>query len=371
MKRTFYILLAYLLTGFGTSQAQNQKMISITGKIANHGTLSDIYLDTLGGQQSINITFSPIAADGSFSLKTLVLKPDFYKLRLADDNFIFLIISPGENITLQAASPKLDFSVIINGSSQTTDLYSTMNAIEPYNQRIESLNTQYKAVVNSVEKDTQVPNIILKLDSVDQARKTEIASRIRKNPASLAWLFFIDKFDISADFELMDVLDKGLNAVYPKNIYVAQLHKQVAEERRLGIGQEAPEISLSNPDGKMVSLSSLRGNIVLIDFWASWCGPCRKENPNVVRLYEKYHAKGFEIFSVSLDKTREAWIKAIADDHLAWTHVSDLGYWKSAPALLYGVSSIPFTVLIDRNGKIIAKKLRGESLEQKLAELLN
>jgi len=359
-----------MLAGTGTTQAQIQKMISLSGKIANHGTYTEIYLDSLGPQEAVNVTLAPVAADGSFTIKTLVLKPDIYKLRLADDNFIFLIISPGENITLQAAGPKLDFNVKTSGSSQTMDLYTTMNAIAPYNLRIDSLNEQYRTVVNTAKQDSLLPLIISAIVNAENARKNEIASSIRKNPASLAWLFFMDKFDISADYEVMDILDRGLYSAYPRNVYVGQLHKQVAEERRLGIGQEAPEITLSNPEGKMVSLSSLRGNIVLIDFWASWCGPCRKENPNVVRLYGKYHSRGFEVFSVSLDKTREAWIKAIADDHLTWTHVSDLGYWKSAPALLYGVTSIPFTLLLDRNGKIIAKKLRGENLEQKLAELL-
>lgn len=362
--------MAFLLTGIGTTQAQVRKMISLSGKIANHGTYNEIYLDSLGPQESVKVTSSPIATDGSFTMKTLVLRSDIFKLRLEENNFMYLVISPGENITIQATGPKLDLSIKITGSPQSIDVINTMNAVVPYNQRIDSLNKQYTAAVNTPKQDSVVPLIITAMGIAENARKAEIASRIRKNPSSLAWLFFLDKFDVSADFEVMDILDKGLYNAYPQNIYVAQLHKQVAEERRLGIGQEAPEITLSNPDGKTVSLSSLRGNIVLIDFWASWCGPCRKENPNVVLLYEKYHAKGFEIFSVSLDKTREAWVKAIADDHLTWTHVSDLGYWKSAPAILYGVTSIPFTVLLDRNGKIIAKKLRGESLELKLAELL-
>ena len=149
--------------------------------------------------------------------------------------------------------------------------------------------------------------------------------------------------------------------------YIAQL---IAENKKNAIGSPMPDFTQTDTSGKPVSLSSFRGKFVLIDFWASWCGPCRKENPNVVSLYEKYHAEGFEIFGVSLDKTRAAWIKAIADDRLPWMQVSDLGYWKSAPAVLYGVTSIPFTLLIDRDGKIIAKKLRGEDLEQKLAELM-
>ena len=370
MKRIIYITLAFLFTGIGISQAQVSKMVSLSGKLANHGNFTEIYLDSLGQQEAVKIASSPIAADGSFTLKTMVLKTDVYKLRLDENNFLFLILSPGETLSLQATGPKLDFSANVSGSSQTEDLLNTMQALGPYMQRIDSINKQYTAIVNTPGQDSVVPQLIAQMDHTQKAIKDEIASRIRKNPASLAWLFFMDKFDLSADFEIMDILDRGLYGKYPQNTYVAQLHKQVTDERRLAIGQVAPEITLSNPEGKIVSLSSLRGNIVLIDFWASWCGPCRKENPNVVSLYEKYHAKGFEIFGVSLDKTREAWIKAIADDRLPWMQVSDLGYWKSAPAVLYGVTSIPFTLLIDRDGKIIAKKLRGEDLEQKLAELM-
>lgn len=134
-------------------------------------------------------------------------------------------------------------------------------------------------------------------------------------------------------------------------------------------GAVAPDITQPTPQGSMLSLSSLRGQIVLIDFWASWCGPCRKENPNVVAAYNKYHKAGFEIFGVSLDKDKQKWIDAIAQDGLIWKHVSDLGHWNSAPAQAYGVNSIPATVLLDKEGKIIARNLRGPALEAKLAEI--
>ena len=133
---------------------------------------------------------------------------------------------------------------------------------------------------------------------------------------------------------------------------------------------EAPEIEMTDRDGNIRKLSSLRGKVVLIDFWASWCRPCRMENPNVVRLYRLYHFKGFEVFSVSLDNNRDAWLKAIEDDHLTWpNHVSDLRGWSSAAGRLYGIQSIPATVLIDRNGKVLARNLRGQDLENKLKEI--
>ena len=142
------------------------------------------------------------------------------------------------------------------------------------------------------------------------------------------------------------------------------------EEKSQQTLEKAPDIVLVSPNGKTVKLSKLKGKMVLIDFWASWCGPCRKENPNVVRLYNQYKAKGFTVFSVSLDQDAEAWKKAIASDGLIWpNHVSDLLGWQTPLVQLYGFEGIPHTVLIDQEGKIIGTGLRGESLEQKLKEL--
>ncbi len=147
------------------------------------------------------------------------------------------------------------------------------------------------------------------------------------------------------------------------------LEQQIGGMRSFITGAEAPDFAQETPDGQLLKLSDLRGKVVLIDFWARWCGPCRRENPNVVRMYQEYKDKGFEILGVSLDRDRQRWLEAIAVDNLTWPHVSDLQYWSNAAAQLYNVSSIPHTVLVDKEGRIIARNLRGEALERKLAEL--
>ena len=185
----------------------------------------------------------------------------------------------------------------------------------------------------------------------------------------------------SNDLKYFIKVDSALSILYPEYEPVTSLHKQVAElvtnvkgeeasDPASGENRVAPEISLPTPEGDTIKLSSTRGSVVLLDFWASWCAPCRMENPNLVKAYNTYHNKGFQIYQVSLDKTKEAWIKGINDDKLGkWIHVSDIKYWNSIVVPIYNIEAIPANFLLDKDGKIIASNLRGELLQIKLAEL--
>jgi peroxiredoxin len=197
---------------------------------------------------------------------------------------------------------------------------------------------------------------------------------LRDQPVSLGLFNILQDpniIDKDKHIDLFISLSEKFKKEWPTYSYTKELSSQVEKLKITAIGQLAPEIALTNPNGQVVKLSSLRGKYVLIDFWAKWCGPCRRENPNVVKAYKRFKDKGFEVFGVSLDRNKEDWLKAIAEDGLTWTHVSDLKYFESQAAKDYNINAIPFSILLDKTGKIIAKNLRGAALEQKLEEVFN
>jgi peroxiredoxin len=257
--------------------------------------------------------------------------------------------------------------------------------------KLTGLSRTYRA--NS--DNPQLPAIMDSLDSMAQTYLNEINSYtknyIDENIKSLVSLVALYQqvapnvyvLNPSKDLKYFVKVDSSLSILYPEYEPVTSLHKQVQElisstkgETAASpvsrAGAEAPEISLPTPGGDTIKLSSTRGSVVLLDFWASWCAPCRQENPNLVNAYNLYHKKGFQIYQVSLDKTKEAWIKGIQDDQLGkWIQVSDVKYWNSIVVPLYKIESIPFNFLLDKEGRIIASNLRGEQLQTKLAELFN
>ncbi|MFA5971080.1 MAG: TlpA disulfide reductase family protein [Lentimicrobiaceae bacterium] len=371
LKNKFLLVVVLFTLLFTFSQAQKPiNPVIINGTLTEKGAYKQIYLDTLNGQNPWLFVSSVIDSNGSFRLVAPIAKADIFRLRLDDKNYMMLILSPGEKISLKTVGSKLGGDATIDGSIHTQLLNSTMNNSQLFETRKVKLIQQYNDIQTSPKRDSLQTILISQFRANDSLQKVALKSQMEKQPASLAWLFFQDKLDMVNDFDIIDKTDAATFKAYPENAFVIQRHQQVEVERKTAIGAAAPDISLTDPKGIERKLSSLKGKVVLVDFWASWCGPCRKENPNVVAIYGKYHDKGFEVFSVSLDKDRDSWLAAIAKDNLIWpNHVSDLKYWKSAGAAAYGVTSIPFTILIDQKGKIVAKKLRGDELENKVKEL--
>ena len=228
-------------------------------------------------------------------------------------------------------------------------------------------------VSQSQEKVSQVVGQYQKAyNEIDAYITAKLKDGIREGKNDLAVLMFLDMFPREQNAALHSEVIKALHDIYPDHPIVQDRWNYMnSPAAKVAIGAIAPELEFPDPDGKMRKLSDLRGKVVLLDFWASWCGPCRRENPNVTRIYSLYHDKGFEIFSVSLDRDAASWKRAIEADKLVWpNHVSDLKQWQSQAAAIYGVRSIPSTFLLDKEGRIVQRDLRGADLERAVKQLV-
>jgi thiol-disulfide isomerase/thioredoxin len=294
----------------------------------------------------------------------------FVQLMVDNQQSIIMVLENG-NTEITVDGKRVAATYTIKGQKDSELLKVLNDKMMGYQKIVQGFNDKYSIASGegNKEKMEAVQNEYFAFDAVYQK---SLQSLIDSMGTSLAAVYALNFINWDDNFEFINKTVEKFNT--DKSIaeteFVKNLTSRVNELKRLAIGQEAPEITLSSLDGTPKSLSSLRGKYVLIDFWASWCGPCRKENPNVVRMYAKFKNKGFEIFGVSLDNAGDKWKEAVQKDNLTWVHVSDLLGWQSSAAQLYQVRGIPFTVLLDKEGKIIAKNLRGEELEKKLSEIL-
>ena len=363
--------------------------VRISGTIVNPVTGTYIYLDELKSNELKSIDSVKVSADGTFKFKREVKQPSFYLLKRNENNFLTMLIKPGEKITLKAQSDSLNYPISFEGSKGTESMTEYNKTLRTTIKKLSGLRNMY---TQNIDKPG-LPKVIETLDSLAQVYLGEINLYTKKyiddNLTSLVSLVALYQqvapgvyvMNPEKDMSFFVKVDSSMFSLYPDYEPVISLHEQVKElaskmngEPARGpesaSGNEAPEITLPTPAGDTIKLSSTRGSVVLLDFWASWCSPCRKENPNLVNVFNLYHKKGFQIFQVSLDKTKEAWVKGIEDDHLdKWIHVSDIRYWNSIVVPLYKIESIPCNYLLDKNGRIIASNLRGEQLQIKLAEL--
>jgi thiol-disulfide isomerase/thioredoxin len=364
--------------------------IVISGKLEEPVLNEYIYLDELKSTNLEPVDSVQLSGDGQFTFTREIKMPTFFLLRTDISNFFTILASPGEKINIQAGFSSLNEPESVTGSEDTEKMMEYNKALKNTIDKISGLSRIYSENTDNPD----LPDVIATLDSMAQEYLGEINSYTKKyiddNMTSLVSLvalyqqitdrvYVLDPID---DIDSFLKVDSSLFSLYPESEPVIALHEQVQQlvegvsaqtgsSPGLEIGDVAPEIALASPDGEIIKLSSTRGKVVLLDFWAAWCPPCRAENPNLVSAYTKYASKGFEIFQVSLDKTKEDWVKGIEDDKLGrWIHVSDLKYWNSSVVTLYKFNGIPFNLLLDRDGRIIAKDLRGQKLETTLASVL-
>jgi peroxiredoxin len=260
----------------------------------------------------------------------------------------------------------------VTGSLANTEFKKIQDQVKPYNDKEMALMPQYQAARASGD-EAAGKAVEEQVKSIEGEMGDKVyGPYVRNNPNSPLALYALQLYAASdLDAQKLQPLFDGLSSSTKTSKAGAAFQQRLTITAKTAIGKTAMDFTQNDTLGKAVTLSSFRGKYVLLDFWASWCGPCRAENPNVVKAYAKYHAKGFDILSVSLDKPddKEKWLKAIHADQLTWTHVSDLQFWNNAVAKEYGINSIPQNFLIDPQGKIIGKGLRGDELEKKLTEI--
>ena len=351
----------------GGNDAASEGKVQITGKIENAPEGLVVLTQYTDSRPQVLDTLE-VDSQGTFSYDLEVITPTFYELNLFGKRAVKLALFKEDvEVNYNFSDPA---SLKIEGSSDSKEMLKLEKLMEEYQLTVNSLNEQYYEAMSKNDAET-IKKIQLDAMALEAQQAEKVKAMISSMGDSFASLAAIGLLNPKNDFPFIDELIARLNSNYPGTSSIMQMKQQLDEMRALSVGQVAPDFELPDPNGKMVKLSDLRGKYVLIDFWAAWCKPCRQENPNVVRLYNQYKDKGFEVFGVSLDRTKEDWVKAIADDGLTWTHVSDLKYFNSAAAELYKIEAIPATYMIDPEGKIIARDLRGPSLENKLAELFD
>ena len=301
--------------------------------------------------------------NGSFEFTGNVSEPTGAYIMVIGQRGAIPFMLENANITVNAGQAGLTVT-----GSEGQKIYDQFMAINTTTQQeAMKLQQEYQAANGDQAKMQAVQEAYAKLMTDAQAKETEL---IKANPDSYVSTFVIVSSMGQMEYEQLKERYNLLGEKAKASAQGKAIAAQIAKLESTAIGQIAPNFTITTPEGESISLYDIKGKVKLIDFWASWCGPGRGENPHVVEIYKEYHPKGLEIFGVSLDNNKEAWVKAIADDGLVWKHGSDLKGWQSAPAQLYSVTGIPHTVLLDENNKIIAKNLRGDELKQKIAELL-
>jgi peroxiredoxin len=365
MKKTIILLLVAVVAA---SCAKEPKFV-ISGTIEGAGSETVILQKRIpGGYEGID---TAVLENGAFNMEGFVAYPQLVNLTILGKRGGLNFYLENSEITINGHADSL-YLASVSGSATQAEFDSYKALFDESNEEMTKIYDRYRAA--KMEGNEELASSIEKeLEALDTKQGDIRKEFISNNPASyvtpavlseLAYYLEADEME-----NLLAKLDTSLNKVQS----VITMKERLVQLKAVALGQKAPDFTLNDVDGNPVSLYSKLGGetkLLLLDFWAAWCPPCRQENPNVVSVWKEYNKLGFDVFGVSLDRTKEDWVKAIADDNLTWTHVSDLKYWDCAPAKQYAVSAIPANFLIDGNGIIVGHNLRGDALAEKVKELL-
>ncbi|MGE5106166.1 MAG: redoxin domain-containing protein [Sphingobacteriales bacterium] len=369
-----------------------KKKFEVSGTITNAPAVK-VYLEEIPASRNIppQILDSVLLKNGKFLLQSTAGEESMFRIRLGDDQNApsLFVLNDETKIDIKADWQKLiDQTSTRAGytasSAANERLIMFFDSITAFSKKQYDINLQANQLKESTaaDKDSLMGILVKQMQEEESTYNSYLINIAQTDKSPVISLYALGYWSGNNKPEEIEKKFKSLLDRFPKhngvkqgyvdfiNQYNVYKKKQEIDNSKPGIGKQAPDISLPDINGNNFSLSSLKGKYVLVDFWASWCGPCRAENPNVVNVYNKYKDKNFTVLGVSLDKTKEAWLKAIKDDNLTWNHISDLKFWESPVVGQYGFDGIPYNVLVDPSGTIIATSLRGAALEAKLAEVI-